>query len=114
LASLSKACDKLWDLDTHRLTPNKDYSINIQQGKKIYESGDKASEPLFRFVNEEILHKPTFKAFIALLDNYFESLGQKEVVTLKEKEENKLFINLIMDTEVMQYVHQYLLLLGFF
>jgi hypothetical protein len=33
LESLSLACSKLWDLDIHRLVPDRDYKINIQRGK---------------------------------------------------------------------------------
>ena len=30
LASLSKACQRLWDMDVHRLVPEKDYAIDLQ------------------------------------------------------------------------------------
>ena len=33
LASLSVACNKLWDLDVNRLVPGKDYEIYLQRGK---------------------------------------------------------------------------------
>lgn len=109
LASLSDACNKLWDLDVNRLVPGKDYEIYLQRGKKVYDLEDTASQPLFTFVDEKALLRPTYAAFVALLDNYIAVTGQSEVVTEEEKKENIHFLNLIMDTAVMQYVHQYLL-----
>jgi poly(U)-specific endoribonuclease len=67
---------------------------------------------LFTFVDEKVLTRPTFAAFIALLDNYFAELGVTEVVTREELAENKQFLNVILDTAVMQYVHRYLLAKG--
>lgn len=50
--------------------------------------------------------KPTFAAFVALLNNYIAATGQSEVITEEERAENIQFLNVIMDTAVMQYVHQ--------
>lgn len=112
LASLATACSKLWDLDVNRLIPDKDYVINVQDGKYMYDQGDAAPETLFSFVDEKVMTKPTYAAFIALLDNYIAEVGTGEVVTEEEKKENMDFLNLIMDTAVMQYVHQYLIAKG--
>ena len=112
LAHLSEACSRLWELDHHRLVPDQDYAINVQKGKNMYEQYDAANEPLFTFVDQAALRKPTYASFVALLDNYFAATGQSEVVSDEEKRENKNFLNLIMDTAVMQYVHQYLLAKG--
>jgi hypothetical protein len=126
LASLSVACNKLWDLDVNRLVPGKDYEIYLQRGKstpivtiflyfsllinisiiEMYDLEDTASQPLFTFVDEKALLRPTYAAFVVLLDNYIAITGQSEVVTEEEKKENINFLNLIMDTAVMQYVHQ--------
>lgn len=107
--------------------------MNLQSGKNFNDRGDVASEPLFSYVNEEALNKPTFKAFVKLLDNYSAELGQTEVVTQVELDEDDNFLKvccisfdlidsiyrysiclsykqLIMDTAVMQYTHQYLLM----
>jgi poly(U)-specific endoribonuclease len=122
LGDLSLACSKLWDLDVHRLFPSRvvpgsngserDYVLNVQNGKYVYDRGDAASERLFTFVNERVFERPTFKAFIALLDNYIAQTGQSEVVTDEERAENRQFLDMIMDTAVMQYVHAYLVARG--
>ena len=72
----------------------------------MYDLEDTASQPLFTFVDEKALLRPTYAAFVVLLDNYIAITGQSEVVTEEEKKENINFLNLIMDTAVMQYVHQ--------
>lgn len=112
LRDLSKACDKLWDLDVNRMVPDHDYVLDLQRGKYSYEHGDFADEPLFSYVDEKQLERPTFAAFIALLDNYEAALGQSETVTREELAENEHFLSIIMDTAVMQYVHKYLLQTG--
>lgn len=108
LDNLSLACNRLWELDIHRLTPERDYSINVQGGKYVSDDYDAAAEPLFRFVDEAALRIPTYAAFIALLDNYTAETGSAELVSREEREENSRFLNLIMDTKPMRYVHQYL------
>jgi poly(U)-specific endoribonuclease len=112
LQDLASACNRLWELDAHRLIPDKDYTLNVQDGKFIYEGGDAAPDKLFTSVDEKALAKPTFAAFIALLDNYIAETGKAEVVTDEERKENMDFLNLIMDTAVMQYVHHYLIAKG--
>jgi len=46
--------------------------------------------------------------FIALLDNYEASTGLSEEVTPEEVQENRSFIDAIMETKVMKRVHEYL------
>ncbi len=68
LDDLSKATDRLWQLDFNRLKPeNDDYKINLQFGKIFGDRTDMAREPLFLYVKDEVLQKPTFASFIALL-----------------------------------------------
>ena len=53
-------------------------------GKKPYEQGDWASEPLFTWVKPEALQRSTTKAFISLLDNYERGCGIEEKVPRPE------------------------------
>ena len=88
LQSLSLACSRLWDLDTNRLVPDVDYHIDLQLGKNMYDSTDTASAPLFSFVDEKALERPTYRSFIKLFDNYAENVGVSESVTDEEMAEN--------------------------
>eukprot|EP00903_Cladosiphon_okamuranus_P006431 g6292.t1 len=102
------ACQRLWDMDTNRLTPEDEYAINLQSGKKPYHEGDRASEPLFTYVKPFVFEKPTYATFLKLLDNYTAAIGSGEVVTGEERAETIAFIDAIMATPCMQYVHKYL------
>ena len=84
-ASIEKAAQQLWDLDTNRCKPGRDYQINVQQGKKPFANYDGARDPLFTWVNEKVLNRPTYAAYVALLDNYHAETGEAEVVTSAEQ-----------------------------
>lgn len=105
--NLSDAIQKLWELDANRLTPNADYTINVQEGKKPYCSQN-AEEHLFTSVGNEALQRSTYKAFVALLDNYTPMTGVEETHTSVERREMDLFLKSIMQTAPMQYCHKYL------
>jgi poly(U)-specific endoribonuclease len=104
---ISEAAQFLWDLDANRLTPNQDYKVNVQGGKKPYWKEDGADDPLFTFVDRSAFRRPTYKAFIALLDNYSAEVGSEEVVSYEERVENYTFLNAIMQTAPMQFCHKY-------
>lgn len=109
LSDLSKATLKLWSLDVNRLEPGKDYILNLQQCKTIYDTRDVAKDKLFKKVTKEsIVKKKTFKLFYNLLDNYEREAGVAEVVTKEEIKENWDFINGICETPCMKYCHAYL------
>mmetsp|Transcript_31378 Transcript_31378/g.46280 ORF Transcript_31378/g.46280 Transcript_31378/m.46280 type:complete len:467 (+) Transcript_31378:134-1534(+) len=106
--SLSDAVQQIWDLDVNRLTPNVDYEVNVQGGKKPYWKGDEADDPLFTFVDKGALRRPSYRTFMALLDNYEAECGTAEKVTSTERKENIDFLNAIMQTAPMQFCHKYL------
>jgi poly(U)-specific endoribonuclease len=94
-------------LDVNRLTPGDDYVVNVQSGKKPYQTEDLADDPLFTEVKERVFRRPTYSTFMALLDNYVSETGVTEEVTSTEEEENYAFLNAIMQTAPMQYCHKY-------
>ena len=50
-----------------RFVFQEEYSIDLQSGKKPYNEGDHAPNPLFKFVDEDVFTRPTYAAFIKLL-----------------------------------------------
>lgn len=112
LRDIDLACRRLWELDINRVLPGQDYELDIQAGKSAFDGEDRASRSFFAFVDEKIFERPTYKAFIALLDNYISKEGTVESVTSAECKENSHFLSLCMDTSVMQYVHSYLVAQG--
>ncbi|KAH7659212.1 poly(U)-specific endoribonuclease protein [Dioscorea alata] len=109
LTNLSKACDRLWELDSNRLVPGKDYEIDCGEGKKVYDKGDQASESLFSWLSDDVFRRPTYSRFCSLLDNYNPNEGSKEVVTSQEKHEQVAFIEEISRTAPIKYLHKYLI-----
>ncbi|XP_034744008.1 poly(U)-specific endoribonuclease-C-like [Etheostoma cragini] len=115
---LTDVLNQLWRLDTNRLRPGTDYIISLQGRAGYVAQGssyarDKASAPLFTYVNEDKLKSiKTYLHFMNLLDNYEMSTGVSETVTSEEHKENKLFIDSIMETDVMKCAHKYLVRKG--
>ncbi|KAG1653593.1 hypothetical protein FOA52_009100 [Chlamydomonas sp. UWO 241] len=62
LQDISLCAQKLWDLDTNRLGNQADYKLNVQGGKKSYQTHDAASAPLFTAVTKRVWERPTYKA----------------------------------------------------
>jgi len=104
------AAQTLWKLDSNRLQPQKDYIIDVQNYKHPCHKEDCASDPLFTHVDPAVFDsRPTFRAFRLLLDNYSRHCGEEEEVTEEESEENRHFLDVIMETGPMKYCHQYCL-----
>lgn len=108
LDDLSKACNKLWELDLNRLVPGQDYEIDCGEGKKAYQKEDVAEGTLFSRVSKDIFTRPTFSRFCSLLDNYNPYEGYKEEVTAQERQEQAAFIEEISRTAPIKYLHKYL------
>ncbi|TNN88510.1 Poly(U)-specific endoribonuclease-C [Liparis tanakae] len=115
---LTEVLNHLWRLDTNRLKPETDYIISPQGRAGYVAHGsnyarDRARAPLFTYVNEDKLKGiETYLHFINLLDNYETSTGVSEKVSSEELQENRLFIESMMETDVMKYAHKYLVWKG--
>ncbi|KAM6948218.1 uridylate-specific endoribonuclease C-like [Aplochiton taeniatus] len=112
-AELSKVFSQLWSMDNNRLKPRTDYNISLQ-GRAGYvaqssnSARDNARTPLFSNVNETKLHSiKTYACFIKLLDNFETSTGVSETVTPEELKENHLFLDAILETDVMKALLNY-------
>mmetsp|Transcript_55621 Transcript_55621/g.64996 ORF Transcript_55621/g.64996 Transcript_55621/m.64996 type:complete len:473 (+) Transcript_55621:34-1452(+) len=106
-SSIQKALQHIWNLDHNRLTPDKDYVINVQKGKKPYQKFDGAPDPLFTSVERSAFQRPTYRTFIALLDNYVAEVGNDDTISSHERREIWSFIRAIMQTAPMQFAHKY-------
>ena len=100
--------NEIYSLDSNCSIIGEDFDVDLQGSSHyIY---DNASRPLFWHFNEEtILTKPTYKTFIALLDNYISNVGQQEEVNREEVQENIDFINAITDTDLVKKFHELLI-----
>ncbi|KAK5928219.1 hypothetical protein CgunFtcFv8_013297 [Champsocephalus gunnari] len=115
---LSNIFNELWTLDVNRMTPATDYTISVQGRANYVTQGshvvtDRASQPLFSNVNEiKLQNITTFTRLMKLLDNYERSTGVAERVTTEEQTEMNLFLDAVLDTEVMKRAHRYLVSKG--
>uniref|UniRef100_A0A3P8SBG8 Uridylate-specific endoribonuclease n=1 Tax=Amphiprion percula TaxID=161767 RepID=A0A3P8SBG8_AMPPE len=115
---LSNIFNELWRLDVNRMTPGIDYTISVQDRAGFVSQGshvvhDHASQPLFSNVNENKLsNTTTFSRFMRILDNYERSTGVTERVTTEELTEINLFLDAVLETQVMKRAHQYLVSKG--
>ncbi|KAM3869975.1 uridylate-specific endoribonuclease C [Diretmus argenteus] len=115
---LSTLFNELWKLDVNRMSPGVDYTISVQgkagfvnQGSNVAQ--DRASQPLFSQVNETKLQATTtISRFMKLLNNYESSTGVSEQVTAEEVAENNLFLDAVLETEVMKRAHRFLVSKG--
>ncbi|TPX30637.1 dephospho-CoA kinase [Synchytrium microbalum] len=114
LSSMSTAMARLWSLDTNRMSvgapgSNASVILDTQGGKRVYENGDVASRPLFAHVDAGIFKdRPTYSAFYGLLDNYVAEAGTAETFSENEKSEMRRFVDACCETDVMTYLHSYL------
>lgn len=102
----------------NRMTPGTDYTISVQGRAGYVSQGnhnvrDHASQPLFSNVNEiKLQNTTTFSCFMKLLDNYERSTGVAERVTAEEQTETNLFLDAVLETQVMKRAHTYLVSKG--
>ncbi|KAJ3270662.1 hypothetical protein HK104_004871, partial [Borealophlyctis nickersoniae] len=106
LSNISAAVEKLWQLDGNRLTPGKDFQLNLQKEKR---AGGTNFGPLFSNSDPSILRRsPTYVTFLALLDNYIAQNGIAEVVGAAEVAEQNAFLKECIRTGPVRYLHKYL------
>lgn len=102
----------------NRMTPGVDYNISVQGRAGYVALGnhnvqDHASLPLFTSVDENKLKNvTTISYFLNLLDNYEHSMGVAERVTTEEQMEMSVFLDAVLETEVMKRAHGYLVSKG--
>jgi len=102
----------IWNEDHNRAVYGKDFELCYQGHLDFSDKGDKAAGPLVCKFNDEILEKPTFKAFRALFDNYNRVEGQSEDITEQEIAENNQFLDLVLASHAMKQVHALLVKKG--
>ncbi len=68
---------------------------------------DYASKPLFTQVNPEVFERPTYRAFIDLLDNYVVHFRLEESTTQQEQAEIDAFLDQCMGSAVFSHAWNY-------
>ncbi|KAM4046022.1 uridylate-specific endoribonuclease [Anomaloglossus baeobatrachus] len=85
-----------------------DITLNKQEmAQNTKHKEDLCDKPLYQHVNEDIFKKPTYKAFIALLNNYDRKTGTDETCTDEETEEQDKFLQEIQKTKVIKELYNF-------
>eukprot|EP00079_Xenopus_tropicalis_P010650 XP_002935698.2 PREDICTED: poly(U)-specific endoribonuclease [Xenopus tropicalis] len=94
--------EKLYKQDVNKAGES-DIILNKQEmAHNTREQEDLCEEPLYKYVNEQLFKRPTYAAFIALLDNYDRKTGIDESYSAAEIKEQERFLQEIMKTQIMK------------
>ncbi|XP_030618973.1 poly(U)-specific endoribonuclease isoform X3 [Delphinapterus leucas] len=102
--------EKIYRADTNK-AQKEDIVLNSQKcisPSEARDQVDRCPEPLFTYVNEKLFSKPTYAAFINLLDNYQRAAGRGEHFTAQQLAEQDTFLSEVMKTAVMKELYGFL------
>ncbi|CAK8674622.1 unnamed protein product [Clavelina lepadiformis] len=97
----------LYDLDDNRINSN-EFMINLQNQTDDKSRVDSSQERFFTFLNERVMNKPIYRAFINLLDNYEKTQGINETISNEEMRENERFLNYFIDSRLGVRLYEFL------
>uniref|UniRef100_A0A8C5L3T3 Uridylate-specific endoribonuclease n=1 Tax=Jaculus jaculus TaxID=51337 RepID=A0A8C5L3T3_JACJA len=107
---LQSVSEKIYSVDSNK-AQKKDIILNSQNRISPAEAGDQVDrcpEPLFTYVNEQLFSKPTYAAFINLLNNYQRATGHGEHFSAQQLAEQGVFLREVMKTAVMRELYGFL------
>ncbi|XP_015093539.2 uridylate-specific endoribonuclease [Vicugna pacos] len=107
---LQGVSEKIYRADTNKAQKG-DIVLNSQKCVSPSETRDQVDcspEPLFTYVNEKLFSKPTYAAFINLLNNYQRDTGRGEHFTAQQLAEQDTFLREVMKTAVMKELYAFL------
>ncbi|XP_053285910.1 uridylate-specific endoribonuclease A [Pleuronectes platessa] len=93
-ADIKAVSEVLYALDSNKATAS-ELIIDPQAlvpNSQTSSQKDLSSRPLFRYVDGALLSRPTYAAFLAVLDNYFRMTGQTEHFSPQQVAEQETFI----------------------
>ncbi|XP_070209498.1 uridylate-specific endoribonuclease-like isoform X2 [Littorina saxatilis] len=110
--ALTDVSEYFWSNDINRLTSSQ-YSVNWQSSVSDGNTVDRAPSKFFTSVDEAAYtSRPTFTAFVALLDNYNNFIGSTDFLDSQERAEMDTFYNLIRATPIFDKLYEFLLCQG--
>ncbi|XP_004693235.1 PREDICTED: poly(U)-specific endoribonuclease isoform X2 [Condylura cristata] len=107
---LQSISERIYQADVNKAR-KEDIILNSQNRISPSEAGDQVDrcpEPLFTYVNEKLFSKPTYAAFINLLNNYQRATGHGEHFNSQQLAEQDTFLTEVMKTAVMKELYSFL------
>ncbi|KAL1228919.1 Endoribonuclease endu-1 [Trichinella pseudospiralis] len=86
-----------------------DYKLNYQQRTTPHEEEDLAPLPLFTWVNEQLLNRSTYRAYLDLVPLFHPEVSIDEDWNAEEKKKIDAFLDEVMHTKVFNLMWQFLL-----
>ncbi|KRX21689.1 Poly(U)-specific endoribonuclease -like protein [Trichinella nelsoni] len=86
-----------------------DYKLNYQQRTTPHEEEDLAPLPLFTWVNEQLLNRSTYRAYLDLVPLFHPEVSIDEDWNAEEKKKIYAFLDEIMHTKVFNLMWEFLL-----
>ncbi|KAK7091884.1 hypothetical protein V1264_009506 [Littorina saxatilis] len=107
-SSVNDVSEALWKNDVNRVDASM-YTLNLQTKVTDQNTADRASAPLFTRVDEAAINsRPTFRALLALQDNYDPVGGHADILSTQENNEVNHFLDEALKTPVMKTLLDYL------
>ncbi|XP_064447424.1 uridylate-specific endoribonuclease isoform X2 [Mirounga angustirostris] len=107
---LQSISEKIYRADINK-AQKEDIILNSQNRISPSEARDhvdRCPEPLFTYVNEKLFSKPTYAAFISLLNNYQRATGRGEHFSAQQLAEQDAFLGEVMKTAVLKELYGFL------
>ncbi|KAM9230873.1 uridylate-specific endoribonuclease isoform 3-T3 [Dugong dugon] len=107
---LQSISEKIYKADINK-AQTADIVLNSQNCISPSETRDQVDhcpQRLFTYVNEKLFSKPTYAAFINLLNNYHRATGHREHFSAQQLAEQDVFLREIMKTAVMKELYGFL------
>uniref|UniRef100_A0A0N5B918 Endoribonuclease n=1 Tax=Strongyloides papillosus TaxID=174720 RepID=A0A0N5B918_STREA len=98
---------KFYDSDLNAPTGDS-VLVNYQGHINLQSFNDAAPAPLFKRVDTSIKRKPTFKAYIDLMDNYVTEVGTRESEDEQERNEIDRFLEAVTNTTIGKDFYDFL------
>lgn len=112
LADLAHAASTLFSLDDDRALPGVDYSLDLQNPVQTLGGSsngrgptDRSQSRLFKTAAPSLWSRRSFKLFYDLLDNYTADTSVAERPKQEKDDEEKAFLEEIMRSRPMRFVH---------
>ncbi|XP_064162111.1 uridylate-specific endoribonuclease A [Anguilla rostrata] len=116
-SELKTLSELLYALDSNKASP---FELEIDTQARVSDSQtssrkDLSPRPLFSYLDSSLFSKPTFAAFLALLDNYQRYTGQTERFSSAQLAEQDTFLReAISNTEIGQELYTFFHSKGFY
>ncbi|XP_076438111.1 uridylate-specific endoribonuclease D-like [Babylonia areolata] len=110
--ALADVTEYFWANDVNRMTSS-EYTADWQAQVSDGNTADMSPGKLFSFVDQSVFNaKPTFAAFLALLDNYDSFIGTSDFLSSAEKAEMDDLYSLLRATAIFNKLYEFLLCKG--